>query len=59
MDDRARALADAVAAVQAITDDPEAATWYERFYEDPDDPEKITIMVELDRVLDAIKGLAD
>lgn len=43
-------------AVNAVPDEPDTAVWYERFRDDPDDIDKVTIMVQLDRVIAAIEA---
>lgn len=53
----AAALGDALQAVQAIPDDPDAAVWYETFRDDPDDPDKVTIVLELDEVVETLTRL--
>lgn len=50
-------LAKCIAAVETMTEDINATVWVERFYEDENDPEKITLMISLDETLEAMRAL--
>ena len=50
-------LAKCIAAVETMTEDIDATVWVERFYEDENDPEKITLMISLDETLEAMRAL--
>ena len=46
-------------AVTAIESDPEALVWWERFRDNPDDPDEVTVLIELHRAIAAIDALRE
>jgi hypothetical protein len=41
-------------AVTAIESDRDALVWWERFGDNPDDPDEVTVLIELHRAIAAI-----
>ena len=50
----ARVLNAARDAVTAIESDRDALVWWERFGDNPDDPDEVTVLIELHRAIAAI-----
>ena len=46
-------------AVTAIESDRDALVWWERFGDNPDDPDEVTVLIELHRAIAAINALRD
>lgn len=45
-------------AVTAIESDRDAVVWWERFGDNPDDPDEVTVLIELHRAIAAIDAQA-
>lgn len=50
-------IARSIAALTTIPNDPDALIWFERFRDDPRDPEKVTYMVDLDDCISVLRAL--
>lgn len=46
-------------AVTAIEIDRDAVVWWERFGDNPDDPDEVTVLIELHRAIAAIDALRE
>jgi hypothetical protein len=44
-------------AVTAIESDRDALVWWERFGDNPDDPDEVTVLIDLNRAIAAIAGI--
>ena len=53
------AMTDSREALAEIVNDKDAVVWFERFYENPDDPDEKTILIELNRAIAAVDGLGE
>lgn len=53
-----RVLNSAIYAVTAIERDRDALVWWERFGDNPDDPDEVTVLIELHRAIAAIDAQA-